>query len=225
MLPEDGDDALPQVGGLELEEQLAVMVEREVEVVVDERHAVELLLDVGHFDVVGLEEVAAGWHVEEEVLDGHRGAVGGGDDFVGPHLGALYEHERAGFTLGGLGLQLHVGNGGDGGHGLAAEPLGGDVEQVVGRAQLGGGVPLEAETGVVERHALAVVDDLYQGAPGILDDELDVGGPGVNGVFEKFLDHGGGTLHHLAGSDLVGHCIGQEFDDIHRLAVGFWSLF
>ena len=70
----------------------------------------------------------------------------------------------------------------DGGEGLAAEAFGADVEQVVGLAQLGGGVPLEAEPCVVERHALAVVDDLDEGAPGVLDHELDLGGARVDGV-------------------------------------------
>ena len=185
-------------------------------------HTVELLLDVGHLDVVGLEEVAAGGHIEEEVLDRNGGAVLGGDGLVGAHLAAFDKHERAGLALGGLGLEFHVGDGGDGGQCLTTEALGGDVKQVVGTPQLGGGVPLEAEPRILERHSLAVVDNLYQSPAGILDDELDVGGTGIDSVFQEFLDDRGRALHHLTGGYLVGHGIGQKFDDIHRS--GFWLL-
>ena len=83
-------------------------------------------------------------------------------------------------------------------------------------------MPLKAEPRILEGHPLAVVDDLYQGPAGILDNQLDVGGTGIDGVFEQFLHHGGGALHHLTGGNLVGHGLGQEFDDIHRL--DFWLL-
>ena len=55
----------------------------------DERHAIELLLDVGHLHIVGFQEVAAGGHIEEEVLHGHGRAVLRGNHLMGFHLGAL----------------------------------------------------------------------------------------------------------------------------------------
>ena len=83
-------------------------------------------------------------------------------------------------------------------------------------------MPLEAETRVIERHTLAVVDDLDEGAPGILDHELDLGGAGVDGVLQQLLDHGGGPLHHFAGRNLVRHRIGQQSDDVFHLVKGLW---
>ncbi len=58
-------------------------------------------------------------------------------------------------------------------------------------------------------HALAVVDDLYKGFAGILDNKPDIGGPGVDGVFQQFLDGAGGPLDDLPGGYLVGNIIGQ----------------
>ena len=81
--------------------------------------------------------------------------------------------------------------------------------EVVGALQFGGSVPLEAEPGIVERHAFAVVNHLYEGPSGVLHNKLDGGRTGVHGVFQQFLHHGGGPLHHLAGRNLVGHRIGQ----------------
>ena len=105
-------------------------------------------------------------------------------------------------------------DGRDGGEGLAAESLGADVEQVVGLAQLGGGVPLEAEARVVKRHAFAVVGHLDERFAGILDDELDLGCAGIHGVLKQLLDHGGGALHDLSGRYLVRHRIGQQAYDV-----------
>ena len=137
-------------------------------------------------------------------------------------FGAFDEHNGAHLLGSGLRLKLHVRDGRDGGESLAAETLRGDAEQVVGVAQLRSGVPLEAETRVIERHALAVVDDLDEGAPGILDHELDLGGAGVDGVLQQLLDHGGGPLHYLAGRNLVRHRIGQQSDDVFHLVKGLW---
>ena len=39
--------------------------------------------------------------------------------------------------------------------------------------------------------------------------------PGVERVFEQFLDDGGRPLHHLAGRDLVGDLVGENADAAH----------
>ena len=126
------------------------MVVLESDVVVDEGYAVELLLDVCEFHLVGFEEVASCGHVEEEVLHGNGGAVGGCDGRMFFDVSPFNADEGAHFVGGGLGFELHVRDCRDGGESLAAEAFGGDVEQVVGFPQLRGGVPLETETRVVE---------------------------------------------------------------------------
>ena len=89
-------------------------------------------------------------HVEEEVLNGNGGAVGGCDGRMFFDVSPFNADEGAHFVGGGLGFELHVRDRRDGGEGFAAEAFGGDVEQVVGFPQLRGGVPLETETRVVE---------------------------------------------------------------------------
>jgi hypothetical protein len=44
-------------------------------------------------------------------------------------------------------------------------------------------------------------------------------GAGIERVFEQFLDHGRGTVHHLAGGDLVGDLVGEYVDAAHGLRV------
>ena len=221
VLPENVDDALAHVGSGQQQDELAVIIVLEGEIVVDECDAVKFLFDVCELHLVGLEEVSAGGHVEEEVFDGDGGAVGAGDGRMFLDVGTFDKDEGAHLVGGGLGFELHVRDGRDGGEGLTAEPLGADVEQVVGLAQLRGGVPLEAEARVVKRHAFAVVGHLDERFAGILDDELDLGCAGIHGVFEQLFDHGGGSLHDLSGRYLVRHRIGQQaYDVFHRVKNG-----
>ena len=69
---------------------------------------------------------------------------------------------------------------------------------------------LDTEQHVVAVHARAVVGHAQQAAAAALDLDIDAGGAGVQAVFDQFLDHRGGTLHHLAGSDLVGKLFGKQ---------------
>jgi hypothetical protein len=112
-------------------------------------------------------------------------------------------------------FQRHAGHRGDGGQRLAAKSQRGNGEQVVGGAQLGGGVALEGQQGVVAVHAVAVVGDADQPAPARLDLDADAAGAGVQGVLQQFFHHRGRPVHHLAGGDLVGNLVGKNADAAH----------
>ena len=114
-----------------------------------EGHALELLQDVAELHVVRLEELAAGGNVVEQVPDGEVGAFGGGDFARGEVLGAGEMDLHAHFVLLAAGPEDHIGDGGDGCEGFPAESEGGDLLQVLGGGDLGGGVALEAQHGVV----------------------------------------------------------------------------
>ncbi len=62
------------------------------------------------------------------------------------------------------------------------------------------------------RDAAAVVGDGDAFDAAFLQPHGDLGGAGVEGVFQQFLDHGGGPLHHLAGGDLGNQLVGQGLD-------------
>ena len=81
--------------------------------------------------------------------------------------------------FGGAGFEGEAGDAGDGGQGFAAEAEGGDGEEIVGGAELGGGVALEGEQGVVPDHAVAVVGDADELAAAGFDFDADAGGAGV----------------------------------------------
>ena len=67
----------------------------------------------------------------------------------------------------------------------------------------------ESHSGIRLRHSLAVVDDLYGGATGILHQDINSGGTCIDSILHQFLDDGCRTLHDLACGYLVGYGIGK----------------
>ena len=53
------------------------------------------------------------------------------------------------------------------------------------------------------RNAATIVNDADEFSPAILYLHDDLRGPGINGVFDKFLDDGGGALDDFTGGDAV----------------------
>ena len=56
-------------------------------------------------------------------------------------------------------------------------------------------------------HAAAVVGDLQERASGVIDDDVYMLGPGVQGVLHQLLEAGGGALNDLARRNLVGYTV------------------
>ena len=69
---------------------------------------------------------------------------------------------------------------------------------------------LEGEQRVVVGHAMAVVDDADHALAAAFHFDANRFRPGVERIFEKLLDDGGGTLDNLARSDAVGDSLGQD---------------
>ncbi len=121
--------------------------------------------------------------------------------------------------FGGAGLEIEARDGRDRRERFAAEAERRDGKQIVGGAELRSGVALEGEQRVVAYHAAAVVHDADELAAAAFDLDADAGGAGIERVFEQFLDHGRGTVHHFAGGDLVGDLVGEYVDAAHGLRV------
>jgi len=79
-------------------------------------------------------------------------------------------------------------------------------------------MPLQAQQGVVARHAQAVIPHAHQAAPAGLDFHHHPAGLGVQRILDQFFDHTGGALDDLAGGDLVGHLLRQQADAVHGVA-------
>ena len=166
--------------------------------------------DMRQFGGLGAQEFAAGGDVVEKIADGDDGAAAERGFFAAQHLAAGDFNARAGGLFGGAGFEQQPGDGRDGGKRFAAKSEGGDGEQIFDIAQLAGGVALEGQQGVVAEHAAAIVDDADEAAAAGFHFHADVGGAGVEGVFEELLHDGGGPFDHFSSGDFIGDLIGED---------------
>ena len=187
---------------------VAVVAQGEGDIGPGEGHTLEFFHDVPEFHLVRFEELTPGGDVVEKVADGEVAAHGAGDLPGAQVLGGGHGYFHAAVGIRRTGAQGDFRHGGDGGQGLPAEAETEDVVQVLSRSQLGGGVALEAQDGVVRGEAAAVVDDLDEGASGIADHHLHVRRAGVHGILHKFLHHGSGALDHLSRGDHIRDILG-----------------
>ena len=169
----------------------------------DEGDAQELLDDGPQFRIVGLEELAAGRHVEEEVADGEVAAFRGGDRLCPRRFRFGNLDLGADFVFFAARSERDFGHGRDRGQRLAAEAVSQNPLEVFGRVDLAGGVAREAEHRLVGRHAAAVVDDLDERLAGVAHRDADAFRARVHGVLHQLLHHGGGARDHLTGGDQV----------------------
>ncbi len=210
--------ALPErLPGPRREQHPASRAEREADVGPGQGEAGHGLADMAGLGGRRAHELAAGGGVEEEVahLDGgaarpgHRGGLERGPT-LDHHAGTLPVLARRR-------VEPQPRDRGDGRHRLATEAHGGDAGQSLGVAELGGGVALEGQQGVVAVHAGTVVGDPDQGEPPLLDVDRDGVGPGVERVLAELLDHRGRSLDHLACGDLVDQPGGQDSNGGHAV--------
>ena len=73
-------------------------------------------------------------------------------------------------------------------------------------------MPIERQHRIFSTHTSAVVADLDQDLPAVLQLDSDVLGAGVKRILHQLFDHRGRTLYHLPGGDLVGNSVWQNCD-------------
>ena len=202
-------DALQEGARLQFVHQVPIVHQGELNVMVDHGELLKLPYDVVQFHLVAFEELASCRDVIEDVLDHEVAAWRTHVGFLALAHRTVDDELSSQLCVVGACAQLHLRDGGNRGQRLAAEPHGGEREQVIGAANLGGAVPLEGQARVGVGHAHAIVNNLYQCPSGILEDNLDVVGTGINGVLHQLLDDRGRALDYLASSNLVGNRIGQ----------------
>ena len=166
--------------------------------------------DVTFLGGEGAEELAAGRDVAEEVahLDAGAGRRAAVRD-LGERAGVDYE-TGAGFVVRAARDEGEARDGGDGGDCLAAEAEGVDALDVVDVADLGCGLSLKGEEGVLPRHAAAVVAHRDEVASAGDHDDVDARCAGVDRVLHQLLEDGCGAFDDLSGGDLVCHVERQE---------------
>jgi hypothetical protein len=134
---------------------------------------------------------------------------------VGDYLTAVYFHPRTHHRVRGFGKYFHLGDGGDTAQRLPPKAQGTHIEQVVKAGYFAGGVAGKGQRQLLACYARAVVGDTYGRQPAVAQLDRNAGRTCVDGVFGQLLDHGKGTLHHLAGGNFVDKLVVQLEDGFH----------
>jgi hypothetical protein len=108
---------------------------------------------------------------------------------------------------------------GDGGQGLPAETVGGDVLEVVQRTKLRSGVALEGQLRIRPAHTPTIVAHPNEPGSTLLHVQVDAPGSGVESVLHQLLDDGGRPFDDLAGRDLVDEILGKTLDRAQGILV------
>ena len=202
-------DALVQPRRAPLGHQLAFVPHRKAYVRACQRMAAHRFQRMGQLGAVALQELAAGWRVEEQLTHFHAGAHGAGGRAQLAGAGIQPQRMR---RAGRAAEQRHIGHRGDGGQRLPAKAHGADRFQVVQRADLAGGMAAQCQRQLGRLDADAVVfhHDAAHAAGHQLD--VDLRGAGIQRVVHQLAHHGSRALHHLAGGDLAHQLVGQLAD-------------
>jgi hypothetical protein len=105
---------------------------------------------------------------------------------------------------------------GDRGQRFAAEAERGHTFEVVERGDFRGGVAGQRQREFILGDAAAVVGNADQFDAAFLQLNLDRLAAGVEGVFEQFLENGGGSFDHFASGNLADQQVGEAGDGRHR---------
>ena len=82
-------------------------------------------------------------------------------------------------------------------------------KEIINIPDLGSGMPFKSHAGIRFTHAGTIIYDLNQGLAGLLNDQTDLIGPRIDGIFQQFLHGTGGPLYDFPGRYLVSYIIGQ----------------
>ena len=174
--------------------------------------------NAGHGAALGAvlsHKLHAGGRVVKQIAHADGGALGtAGVAHLTGHAAVQMQHGAA-LAAPLAGENIHMGYGADGRQRLAAKAQRADGVQVVGGAQLAGGVAQKRRRELLRRNAAAVIADAKIGQTAALKFRHNGACAGVNGVFQQFLCHAGRAFHHLAGGDQVRH-MGAELLDLRH---------
>ena len=211
----NGGIELPVTGSVEC--FLPVADELEGDMGMAQRQMLHHTGDGGALSAVLFHELHAGGRVIEEVADADGSALRRTCLRHILRCAALNVERAARRTALGAGENVHAADGGNGSQRLTAKAQCADGAQIIGSAELTGGVAQKGRGQLVMGDAAAVVADADIGHAAVLNLHHNGRASGVNGVFHQLLHHTGGTLHHLACGNQVRHMGRQTLDMRHKL--------
>ena len=175
----------------------------------------DLLQNPGGLGLIAPQELAARGHVEKKIgdLDPRSRCLSRVTD--SRDLASCDLDLRSGSILPATRGEPEPGDACNAGKGFASEPQRADGGKIRALTDLTRGMALQTQKRVGTVHAVAIVGDTDHAGATAKKLHGDAACPGVDGILDEFLDHGGRALHDLAGSHLAGHDIGEKLDAAH----------
>ena len=205
--------------------QLALTDKFDADLRVAECHMTHVICHKGALAGVLFEELHAGGGVIEQILHPDGGAHSAGSRLPALLLAAGDAVAGGKLVYLGAGEQLYPCHAGNGSQCLAAEAQRMDAVQIVRLFNFAGGVADKGCRDILSINAGAVIADLDQLYAAGLDAYGDLRCTGIDGVFQKLLDHRCRALHHLTGGDQLRGMLIQYMDDCHGLFPPLWLIF
>ena len=190
-----------------VQQRLAVMPGRELDVRARQGVAPHCFQAMREFGRVGLEELSACRGAEEQLayLERRAWCARRGLQLAAARIQAV---RMCG--VGGAARQLNLGHGADGGQGLTAKTHGRHRFEIAERGDLARRVAPQCERQFSGFDALAVVFDDDRTHPAAAEFDADLDGACVEGVVQELPYDGKRPVDDLAGRDLAGNVLPEE---------------
>ena len=188
-----------------LEDHAPVHNQAEAPIRVDQRHPLDHGADVASFGGRLAQVLFAGGDIVKEVLHVDDGAHWQPGAALPRDLAPFCVKLGAEFFVFVAAAQGEMAHRGDGVERFAAKAKGEDVFQILHLAHFARGVTFQRQRNLVAGDAAAIVHHAQQTLPTVLDLYADLGGAGVNAIFDQFFGGIGRPFHHFACCDLGGH--------------------
>ena len=202
-------NALPERATCQLIERVSIVDEGELNTIVNQCQFLKLLDDIAQLHLIAFQELAPSRDIKEQILyheiAAHRTHIG----LLRLALRGIDNELSAQLVATCTGAKLDVRDSRYRSQRLTTKSHGVQREQVAGIPDLRGAVSLKRQSRIGVAHSHAIVNHLDQGAPGILEHNLHLGGLSVNSILHQLLDYRSRSLNHLTSSNLVGNRIGQ----------------
>ncbi len=193
----------------QLVDQGVIMDQLQIYLRIDQCHTFKFTGDIGELHGIFFQKFPSGRDIEKQILDHQIATHSACHGFLGFNLGTADHQPGSDLTVGGTGFQFHLSNGTDRSESLATETHRMERKQIIGLNDLGGGMTFKSHPRIRIAHPLTIIDNLNQGASGILYDNLHRLRTGINSILHQLLHYGSRSLYHLSGSNLIGNGIGK----------------
>ena len=198
---------------MQAEDALAVVAQMEADIEAGQGQAADDFLQVIEFGLFGLEELAAGRGIEEQVAHFHRRAdrMRGGLHTRG-HVAAFCLDLPGLACAGGARREGQARHRADRCQRLTPEAQAQYAFKVFQFTNLAGGVTGQGQRQVIGGNAAAIVTHPEQFHTALLDLHVNAPGTGVQAVFQQFLGHRCRPLDDLARGNLVSQPRAEQLD-------------